>query len=80
MLAGGIFIAPQTHQTVSFSRRKIILFYFRLGQLSLLPAVRKAAPGDLVVADGASCRHQIQEGASREALHVVRILDLALEA
>ena len=50
-----------------------------MGELSLLPAVRKAGPDDLVVADGTSCRHQIHDGASREALHVVRILDLALE-
>ena len=50
-----------------------------MGELSLLPAVRKAAPDDLIVADGVSCRHQIHDGASREALHVVRILDLALE-
>ncbi|MFC3694458.1 FAD-binding and (Fe-S)-binding domain-containing protein [Chenggangzhangella methanolivorans] len=50
-----------------------------MGELSLLPAVRNAGPDDVVVADGTSCRHQIHDGASREALHVVRILDLALE-
>ena len=50
-----------------------------MGELSLLPAVRKASADDLIVADGTSCRHQIHDGASREALHVVRILDLALE-
>lgn len=59
---------------------KTIDISLAMGELSLLPAVRKAGPDDLVVADGASCRHQIQDGASREALHVVRILDLALEA
>jgi FAD/FMN-containing dehydrogenase/Fe-S oxidoreductase len=51
-----------------------------MGELSLLPAVRKASADDLIVADGTSCRHQIHDGASREALHVVRILDLAMEA
>ena len=51
-----------------------------MGELSLLPAVRKAGADDLIVADGTSCRHQIHDGASREALHVVRILDSALEA
>ena len=50
-----------------------------MGELSLLPAVRKAAPGDLVVADGTSCRHQIHDGAGREAVHVVRVLDGALK-
>ena len=49
-----------------------------MGELSLLPAVRKAGADDLVVADGTSCRHQIHDGAGREALHVVRVLDMAL--
>ena len=45
----------------------------QMAELSLLPAVR-AQPGALVVADGTSCRHQIQDGAGREALHVARVL------
>jgi Fe-S oxidoreductase len=45
-----------------------------MGELSLLPAVRKAADGDLIVADGFSCRHQIEDGSGREALHVARVL------
>jgi FAD/FMN-containing dehydrogenase/Fe-S oxidoreductase len=49
-----------------------------MGELSLLPAVRKARPGDIVVADGTSCRHQIKDGAGREALHVARVLEMAL--
>jgi Fe-S oxidoreductase len=31
-----------------------------------------------VVADGTSCRHQIKDLAGREALHSVRVLDMAL--
>ncbi|HEY8564209.1 MAG TPA: FAD-binding and (Fe-S)-binding domain-containing protein [Beijerinckiaceae bacterium] len=50
-----------------------------MAELSLLPALRQAAPGDLVVADGTSCRHQIHDGVGREALHVARVLDAALE-
>ncbi|TCR64557.1 FAD-binding and (Fe-S)-binding domain-containing protein [Bosea sp. BK604] len=50
-----------------------------MAELSLLPAVRKAGAGDLIIADGTSCRHQIHDGASREALHVARVLDMALE-
>jgi Fe-S oxidoreductase len=45
-----------------------------MGELSLLPAVRKAAPDALVVADGFSCRHQIHDGTGRTALHVSRLL------
>ncbi|MBN8533813.1 MAG: FAD-binding protein [Rhizobiales bacterium] len=47
----------------------------RMAELSLLPVVREARPDDLIVADGTSCRHQIADGAAREALHVVRVLD-----
>jgi Fe-S oxidoreductase len=50
-----------------------------MGEISLLPAVRKA-PGDaLIVADGTSCRHQIHDGAGRDALHVARVLQRSLE-
>lgn len=45
-----------------------------MGEISLLPAVRTAAANDLIVADGTSCRHQIKDGAGREALHVARVL------
>lgn len=50
-----------------------------MAELALLPAVREAGAGDLIVADGTSCRHQIHDGASREALHVARVLEMALE-
>ncbi|HEX2554461.1 MAG TPA: FAD-linked oxidase C-terminal domain-containing protein [Microvirga sp.] len=53
---------------------------FAMAELSLLPAVRKAGPDDLVVADGTSCRHQIHDGAGRDAVHVARVLDGALTA
>jgi len=51
---------------------------FAMAELSLLPAVRQARADDLVVADGTSCRHQIYDGAGRQAAHVVRVLDDAL--
>lgn len=50
----------------------------KMGELSLLPAVREADADCLIVADGTSCRHQIQGGAGREALHVARVLEMAL--
>ncbi|HUC50192.1 MAG TPA: FAD-linked oxidase C-terminal domain-containing protein [Xanthobacteraceae bacterium] len=49
-----------------------------MGELSLLPAVRKAPDDALIVADGTSCRHQIHDGAGREAVHVARVLAMAL--
>ena len=53
---------------------------FAMGELDLLPAVRAAPPDALVVADGTSCRHQIADGAGRTALHVARVLEMALAA
>lgn len=50
----------------------------RMAEDALLPAVRKADPRTLVVADGTSCRRQIQDGARREAIHVARVLERAL--
>jgi len=50
----------------------------KMGELSLLPAVRKVSPDTLVIADGTSCRHQIRDGAAREALHFARVLQQAL--
>jgi len=49
-----------------------------MGELSLLPAVRKAPDDTIIVADGTSCRHQIHDGAGREAIHVTRVLAMAL--
>jgi Fe-S oxidoreductase len=52
----------------------------KMGELSLLPAVRKADGDTLIVADGTSCRHQIKDGAGREALHVARVLAMSIAA
>ncbi len=49
-----------------------------MGELAWLPAVRDADEDALIVADGTSCRHQIADGANRDALHVVRVLEMAL--
>jgi FAD/FMN-containing dehydrogenase/Fe-S oxidoreductase len=46
-----------------------------MGELSLLPAVRKAPDDAVLVADGTSCRHQIKDGTGREAVHVARVLE-----
>jgi Fe-S oxidoreductase len=51
-----------------------------MAEISLLPAVRTADAGTLVVADGTSCRHQIADGADRQAVHVAQVLERALVA
>ena len=50
----------------------------KIGELDLLPAVRAADAETLIVADGTSCRHQIEDGAQRSAVHVARVLERAL--
>ena len=50
----------------------------KMAEASLLPAVRGAPADALIVADGTSCRQQIAHGASRPAMHVVRVLEQAL--
>ncbi|MEQ8903234.1 MAG: FAD-binding and (Fe-S)-binding domain-containing protein [Roseovarius sp.] len=51
----------------------------KMGELSLLPAVRAAAPDDLLIANGTSCRHQIADGTNRRAMHIAEIFDRASE-
>ncbi|HZO00644.1 MAG TPA: FAD-binding oxidoreductase, partial [Burkholderiales bacterium] len=50
----------------------------KMAELSLLPAIRNSPPETLLVADGTSCRHQIADGAGRQAVHVARVLEQAL--
>jgi Fe-S oxidoreductase len=50
----------------------------KMAELSLLPSIRNASKDTLLVADGTSCRHQIADGAGREAVHVARVLEQAL--
>jgi FAD/FMN-containing dehydrogenase/Fe-S oxidoreductase len=52
----------------------------KMGELSLLPAVRNAPADAIIVADGTSCRHQIADGTEREAMHVARVLAMSVEA
>src|SRR3954452_8370903 len=66
----GSFGFEEDHYTVSQ----------QVGELVLLPAVRRAAADTLIVADGFSCREQIAQGTSRRAVHLADALQLALKA
>lgn len=46
----------------------------KVGELVLLPTVRKRGDGVIVVAPGTSCRHQIKDGAHTRALHPAEVL------
>jgi FAD/FMN-containing dehydrogenase/Fe-S oxidoreductase len=49
-----------------------------VGELELLPAVRKAPTNWLIVADGFSCREQIAQCTDRHALHLAEVIQMAL--
>ena len=50
----------------------------QIGELVLLPAVRRAAPDTLVIANGFSCREQIAQTTNRNALHLAEVMQMAL--
>lgn len=64
----GAFGYEATHYEVSM----------KMGELSLLPKIRKADVAALIVADGTSCRHQIKDGTQKQAAHVAIVLADAL--
>ena len=49
-----------------------------IGEQTLFPQIRNADENILISANGTSCRHQILDGTTREALHPVTILRRAL--
>jgi Fe-S oxidoreductase len=59
----GSFGYEAAHQEVSM----------QMAEANLLPAVRRV-PDAVVVADGTSCRHQIADGAGREAVHAAVLM------
>ncbi len=48
------------------------------GERALFPAVRKTGLSTLVMADGFSCREQIQQDTPRHALHLADVMQMAL--
>ena len=49
-----------------------------IGELELLPAVRKAPENCLIIADGFSCREQIAQCTGRQTLHLAEVIQMAL--
>ncbi|MBF9058604.1 FAD-binding protein [Rhodobacterales bacterium HKCCSP123] len=66
-MAGAFGYGVETHQVSH-----------RMAELDLLPAIRAEDADTLILADGTSCRHQIDDLADRPALHVARVLERAL--
>lgn len=44
----------------------------------LLPEVRKADPSTLIIADGFSCREQIQQATNRKTVHLAEVIQLGM--
>jgi Fe-S oxidoreductase len=51
----------------------------KIGERRLLPAVRDADPQTLLIADGFSCKTQVEHATDRRALHTAQILKMALD-
>jgi len=49
-----------------------------IGELELLPAVRNAPDDWLIIADGFSCREQIQQCTGRSSMHLADVIQMAL--
>ncbi len=52
----------------------------KVGERVLLPAVRDAGPGTLIIADGFSCRTQVEQATQQRPLHLAQVLCRAWEA
>jgi FAD/FMN-containing dehydrogenase/Fe-S oxidoreductase len=50
----------------------------KAGERILLPAVRNAGKDTLIIADGFSCRQQIEQQTDRKSLHLAQVLQMAL--
>jgi FAD/FMN-containing dehydrogenase/Fe-S oxidoreductase len=51
----------------------------KIGEQRLLPRVREAGRDTLLIADGFSCKTQIQELSDRRALHTAQVLKMAMD-
>ena len=50
----------------------------KMGERRLFPEMRAAAEDAILVASGTSCRHQIEDGTGKKALHPAQVLQQAL--
>ena len=51
----------------------------RVGELVLLPEVRKQPDSTFILTNGFSCREQIHQGTGRKVVHLAELLQLAIE-
>jgi Fe-S oxidoreductase len=51
----------------------------KLGERVILPLVREAGENTLIIANGFSCREQIEQGTGRKTMHFAEVLRMAFE-
>src|ERR687889_1007099 len=51
----------------------------KIGERRLLPAVRDAEEGAIIMADGFSCKTQVAQGTDRRPLHTAQVIKMALD-
>ncbi len=66
-MAGSFGMRPETYE-----------ISVKIANLSLLPKVKGTTPGTFIVANGFSCREQIEELAGRETVHLAEVLGRTL--
>ncbi len=66
-MSGAFGMRPETYETS-----------VKIANLSLLPKVKGTTPGTFIVANGFSCREQIEELAGRETVHLAEVLGRTL--
>ncbi len=52
----------------------------KVGERALLPTVRNADKDTLIIADGFSCREQIDQTTDRHALHIAQVIQMAMHS
>jgi FAD/FMN-containing dehydrogenase/Fe-S oxidoreductase len=68
-MAGGFGYETGEHYEVSV----------KAGERVLLPAVREAERSTIILADGFSCREQIEQETDRKGMHLAQVLQMALQ-
>ena len=50
----------------------------KAGELKLLPAVRDADKRTIIIADGFSCREQIEQETDRKGMHLAQVIQMGM--
>jgi FAD/FMN-containing dehydrogenase/Fe-S oxidoreductase len=50
----------------------------RIGERGILPRIREADAGSAILADGFSCREQIEQATGRKTFHLAQLLDMSM--